>query len=244
MLDNSEKERYLRQILLPDFGEEAQEKLKQSTAFISGAGGLGGPVAFYLAAAGVGHLIICDRDHVDLSNLNRQILHGTHDIGKPKSESALQTLQDLNPHICIDVHTISIDDDNIGLYAKDADIIVDCLDNVPTRLVLNRFGIAKGIPIMHAGINNWTSQITLVDPPKTPCLNCLFDSEEEASGPKPVLGAVAGVTGTMQALETIKFLIGAEGNLRNQLLYFDAKNAEWTKLSVNKNVNCKVCSSL
>lgn len=243
MLSENEQSRYQRQLILSQFGEEAQEKLKQSTVFVAGAGGLGGPVCYYLAAAGVGNLIICDRDKVDLSNLNRQILHGTNDIDIPKTDSALQTLSNLNPEISIETYHISIDDNSINDIANNADIIVDCLDNIATRRVLNTFSIKNKIPIMHAGIDGWNAQLTLLNPPLTPCMNCLFDSSVDTNEPKPVLGAVAGAVGTMQSLETIKYLTG-ETSVENTLLFFDALTLEFNKLPIGKNKNCNACSHL
>ena len=131
--------RYQRQLILPRFGEEAQQKLKKARVFVAGAGGLGGPVCYYLAAAGIGHLVVCDRDKVELSNLNRQILHGTKDIGEAKADSAYRTLSNLNPDITIKTHNITIDDNTIAELANGADIMVDCLDNIATRHVSYNF---------------------------------------------------------------------------------------------------------
>lgn len=235
-----EQTRYQRQLILPNFGDEAQKKLKNATVLIVGAGGLGGPVCYYLAAAGVGKLIIADRDVVDLSNLNRQILHDTNDIGVAKTESAFETLSKLNPEI--EIHNCSIDDSKIDEVAKGTDILVDCLDNIETRQVLNRYSIKKKVPIMHAGIDGWNGQLSLLAPPETPCVNCLFDGAKDTDELKPVLGAVAGVIGTMQALEVIKFLLG-KSSLKNTLLYFDALSMEWTKIPIQRNAACEICGS-
>ncbi len=241
VLNSDEKQRYFRQLILAQFGEEAQLRLKKAKVFIVGAGGLGGPVSFYLAAAGVGHIIICDRDVVELSNLNRQILHGTSDINCSKADSAKNTLTELNPGITIETHKVTIDDKNISDYATGVDIIIDCLDNVPTRLMINKFAVNANIPIMHAGIDSWTAQLTLIKPGLTPCLQCLFNTYEEAEGPKPVIGAMAGVTGTVQALETLKYLSGVGETLENKLAYFDSLNMEWAKIPIFKNEDCMVC---
>ncbi|WP_075589933.1 HesA/MoeB/ThiF family protein [Labilibacter marinus] len=243
MLSKQEESRYQRQLILPDFGESAQLKLKNSTVFVAGAGGLGGPVCFYLAAAGIGKLIICDRDTVDLSNLNRQILHGTAEIDVPKADSANKTLSNLNTEIVIETHNTSINDDNIEQLASMADIIVDCLDNIATRNVLNRFSIKNKIPVMHAGIDGWNAQLTLLNPPLTACMSCLFDEAIDTDEPKPVLGAVAGAVGTLQALETIKYLT-AKSSVENTLLFFDALGLEYHKLPIEKNENCSACSHL
>lgn len=240
MLSDKEQQRYQRQLLLPDFGASSQLLLKQSKVLVVGAGGLGGPVAYYLAAAGVGHLVICDNDVVEESNLNRQILHSTSRIGLAKSDSADASLKDLNPEIVIESHNVFVDEKNIAVLAKGADIIVDCLDNITTRMHINAFAVKTGTPIMHGGIEEWTGQITLVQPGQTLCLNCLFEGAEDTSTPKPVLGAVAGVIGTTQALETLKFLMN-KSNLAGNLLYFDGMNLEWTKIPVQRNNDCPVC---
>lgn len=242
MISDNEKTRYQRQLLLPGFEEADQEKLKNSKVLILGAGGLGGPVSYYFAAAGVGQLIICDSDVVELSNLNRQILHSTKDIDKSKAESAYQTLNGLNPEIELEMHHCFVDAGNIEEIARGADLLVDCLDNIKTRHVLNEYAFQANIPLLHAGIDSWNGQITLIQPSQTACINCLFGDAEDSSEPKPVLGAVAGVVGTMQALEGIKVLLG-KSSLVNQLLYFDALSLEWSKFAIQKDANCSVCNS-
>ncbi len=178
--------RYFRQLILPEFGEKGQAKLKKSSVLIAGAGGLGSPAALYLAAAGVGRLIICDHDHVELSNLNRQILHGTSDIGNDKSESAKQSLSELNSEILVESHSLTLDQKSIRELATGVDLILDCLDNIKTRMVLNSFSIQQNIPIIHAGVDGWTGQITFLHPPETPCMACLFeDSSEDTRIPYP-----------------------------------------------------------
>jgi len=244
MISKSEEIRYHRQLILSRFGIEAQVRLKNAKVFVAGAGGLGGPLCFYLAAAGVGHLVIADRGRLELSNLNRQILHGMHNIDQLKADSANTTLKNLNPEIRIETHALSITDKNLPELAKDVDIVVDCLDNIETRHVLNRFCIASRIPLMHAGIDGWNAQMTLLSPPETPCIHCLFQDAKDTDEPKPVLGAVAGAMGTAQALETIKYLAGLETDLKNQLLYFDALHLDWVKISVQKDLYCPVCSKI
>lgn len=243
MLNKEERKRYQRQLILSNFGEVAQEKIKHSKVLIVGAGGLGSPVSIYLAAAGVGHIVICDCDKVELSNLNRQILHSTLDISKQKSNSAKESLSNLNPEITIDTHTVKIDNSNIEGLAMGVDLIVDCLDNIETRLALNSCSLKNNIPIMHAGIDSWTAQITLLQPPETACMNCLFSDYIETDAPKPVIGAMAGIVGTIQAFETLKYLAKTGVNLKNKLLYFDGLNQEWTKLDLSKSDDCKICNS-
>jgi len=238
MLSSNEQIRYLRQLILANFDTNSQLKLKNAKAFIVGAGGLGSPVALYLAAAGVGKIVLCDHDTVELSNLNRQILHFTNDIGIPKSVSALQKINKLNPEINIEAYQISITNENINNYAKNADIIIDCLDNIKTRLILNKFSIANKIPIVHGGVNGWNGQITILHPPDTACMQCLFEDYKDTNDSKPIIGAVAGIVGTHQALATIKYLAGIETGLYKQLLFFDGMAMEWTKVPIEKNASC------
>ena len=241
-MQESDRIRYLRQILMPGFGEGVQKKLLNSSVLISGAGGLGSPVSIYLVAAGIGRIIVCDKDTVELSNLNRQILHGTNDIGIAKTESAFSKLRDLNPGVTIQTYQGNIDRASLNKLAVDVDIIADCLDNVSTRMELNRISLEKGIPVIHGGIDGWTAQITLLNPPATPCMYCLFGDSTDTDDPKPVLGAIPGLVGSTQALEIIRYLAGMKENLMNQLLYFDGLKMEWTKMKLQKNKDCEVCS--
>lgn len=242
MLNSAEEKRYLRQLILEDFGIEAQEKLKNSTVVIIGLGGLGSPVALYLAAAGVGKIIVCDNDTVELSNLNRQILHCMDDIDVAKSDSCFDKLSNLNPTLSIEAHQIKIDELTINRFAKNANLIIDCLDNIKTRLDINRYSVKNHVPIVHAGISGWNGQLTFLNPPETPCLNCLFQNYIEPEGPKPVIGAVAGILGSSQALCAINYLAGKNTSLKNQLLFFDGRNMEFTKVEIEKDPECKVCS--
>ncbi len=235
-------ERYFRQILLEeDFGF-SQEKLGKSTVFIAGAGGLGSPVSYYLAAAGIGRLIICDSDVIELSNLNRQILHSTGRIGTAKTESAAGVLRGLNPEIEIIPKRALIEGDPSELI-EDADIIIDCLDNIETRYVINDYSIRTGTPIVHGGINGYAGQISFINPPETLCIRCIFPEPLRKSGPIPVIGATAGVIGSMQALEAIKYLTGSGELLKNKLMIFDGYTFETDSLTVEKNPGCPACGS-
>jgi len=240
MLSSDEQRRYSRQIML--FGEEKQEKLKQATIFIAGAGGLGSPIALYLAAAGVGKIIIADNDLIELSNLNRQIIHSTPDIGERKSESARQKMEAINPEIIIEGHHGLIDSENISTLIKDADGIVDAMDNFETRYILNEAAFEKGIPLFHGGIHGFSGQATTIIPGKTACLRCIFPH----APPKetfPVLGTTAGFIGILQANEVIKYLIGTGKLLENRLLLWDGKRAEVDTIAVEMNSACPVCGN-
>ena len=173
-LTNEERERYHRQMILSGWGEEGQKKIKQATVFIAGAGGLGSPVAIYLAAAGVGRLRISDFGKPELSNLNRQILHNEKDIGKNKAISAKETLTNINPRVEVENISDKIERENISQLVGDAQIIVDCMDNFPTRHILNEYAVKTGLPFVHAGVSGMSGQITFIHTPETPCLYCFI----------------------------------------------------------------------
>jgi len=170
VLTNEEKTRYNRQIILPGWGEEGQKKLKQATVFIAGAGGLGSPVSIYLAAAGVGRLRICDFGEPELSNLNRQVLYTEEDIGKNKSLSAKETIAKINPQVKVENLSDKIEKGNVSQLVGNAQIIVDCMDNFPTRHILNEHAVKAGLPFIHAGVFGMSGQITFIHAPETPCL--------------------------------------------------------------------------
>lgn len=237
-LSNYEKETYKRQIML--FGEKGQKKLKKSTVFIVGAGGLGSPAAMYLASAGVGRIIIADSDKVELSNLNRQILHGRKRIGNNKALSAKATLEALNGNIKIEAVTERITSANIDKYAKGADILLDCLDNFETRFILNACAVEKKKPLLFAAIYGYFGQLALILPGKTFCLACIFEGLP-AKGVFPVLGATPGVIGSLQAMEAVKYLAGTGGNLKNELLTWDGLKQEFRKVVLKKDPHCAVC---
>lgn len=233
-------ERYQRQILLENDYGFSQKRLAKSTAFIAGAGGLGSSAAFYLAAAGIGRLIICDNDSVEMSNLNRQILHTTERIGMDKSESAALQLRALNPEIIIEPKKMFIEGDPSALI-DNADVIIDCLDNIETRYILNDYSIKTGVPIVHGGINGYAGQISFISPPETACIRCIFPEALKSDAPIPVLGATAGIIGSMQAMEAVKYLTGSGELLKNQLFIIDGFTFESEKLQLNKNPSCQSC---
>ena len=236
-----ELERYKRQMLL--FGEEGQEKLKNASVLIAGAGGLGCPVALYLAAAGVGRIRIADRDTVEISNLNRQILHMYKDIGQKKSASAEETLRAVNPYIEVEGICTTIERSNISELAGDVDLIVDAMDNFTTRYLLNEVAVKSGIPLMHGAISGFFGQATTIIPGKSPCLRCIFPK----APPKvefPVLGPTAGVIGMIQANEVIKFLTGTGELLTGRLLLWDGTSSTMDLLEVERQPDCGICGCL
>jgi adenylyltransferase/sulfurtransferase len=229
-------------MLLDRWGEPGQKKLKESTVFIAGAGGLGSPVAIYLAAAGIGRLRICDYDTLEISNLNRQILHTHTRVGKYKALSAKVTLKKINPHVKVEASYKKIDEESIAELVGNSSVIVDCMDNFPTRYILNNFAIKKGLVLVHGSIWGLEGRLTTMYFPKTPCLACIFP-DSPPSGVFPVVGVTPGVIGCLQATEVIKYLVGIGENLYNHLLIFDGKDMVFKKLKVRVDPNCPVCSN-
>lgn len=241
MLTGSELDRYKRQMGIDGWGVDAQMKLKKSTVFVAGAGGLGAPVLFYLAAAGVGTVRICDFDTVDISNLNRQILHRETSIGKKKISSALETIRALNSTISITGFDEKIDNTNADALVSGADIVVDCLDTFSARHLLNRACVSQSIPFVHAGVAEFQGQISFFHSPTTPCFACIFPESESPLRPS-IAGATAGVLGSLAALEVIKYLTGIGGTLENTLLFFDGASMKCEHIKIFKKKDCHVCS--
>lgn len=241
-LSQNELLRYDRQMMLDGFGVAGQQKLKQASVFIAGAGGLGSPISIYLAVAGVGHLRIVDRDVVELSNLNRQILHWNRDIGRAKIESAREKLSALNPDIRVETIRENITGDNIGQLVAGCQIIVDAMDNFPTRYILNRTAIERGLPFLHGGIYGMSGMTTTIIPGKTPCLRCLFP-EPPPPEKFPVIGVAPAIIGCIQATEAIKYIVGIGKLLTNRLLIYDGANMEFREVRIKRAPNCRDCST-
>ncbi|MCX7914189.1 MAG: HesA/MoeB/ThiF family protein [Thermodesulfovibrionales bacterium] len=241
MLSQKELMRYNRQLMIDGWGVETQERLKNSTVFIAGAGGLGSPVAIYLATVGIGNIRICDFDSPDWSNLNRQILHNDKRIGINKALSAKQTLLELNPDINVIALTDKIDTDNAAELVGDSALIIDCLDNFPTRYILNEISIKKKIPLIHGSIWGFEGRLTFIVPMETACLKCLYP-ESPPSEVFPAVGATAGVIGSLQAIEAIKFLCGVGNNLKGKLLVWDGKSMTFRTFKIQKDPSCNFCS--
>ena len=245
LLSDEQMERYSRQIILDELGVAGQRKLLESKVLVIGAGGLGSPVSLYLAAAGVGTLGIVDGDRVDLTNLQRQVLHYTHDVGRPKTQSARRTLEDINPDITVNTFQIVLASDNALDIIRDYDVVVNGSDNFPTRYLVNDATVFLGKPLIDASILKWEGQATTFLPGRG-CYRCLFPTPPPP-GVVPscaeggIIGAVAGFMGTLQALETVKVLLGRGDTLANRLLIFDALSSEIRTLRWNRNPNCPVC---
>jgi adenylyltransferase/sulfurtransferase len=238
MLTDSERERYSRQILL--FGEDGQERLKSSKVFIAGAGGLGCPVAAYLAAAGVGNLIIADCDSVDRTNLNRQILHHEQDIGRPKVFSAGEKLRSMNPDIKIELLAVTISDTNASALVSGCDLVVDALDTFTDRYAINRAAIRNRIPYIHGAVSGFDGHMATIIPGETACLECMVP-EAPPRSVFPVVGTTPGLIGVLQANEVIKFITGQGDPLGNRLVIWDGRGAQMTTIHVERDPECRAC---
>jgi adenylyltransferase/sulfurtransferase len=227
--------------MMDRFGVEGQERLKRARVFVAGAGGLGSPVSIYLAVAGVGKLCIVDRDTVELSNLNRQILHWDKDIGGTKASSAGEKLRQMNPNIAVETIVATITEDNISQLAEGYDLIVDAMDNFPTRYLLNKTAVERKIPLFHGGIYGMSGIATTIIPGVTPCLRCIFP---EAPPPEkfPVVGVAPAIIGCIQATEVIKYIVGIGNLLTNRLLIFDGLNSEFREVKLSRAPSCRDCA--
>ena len=242
MITSEEKERYGRQILIEDIGGIGQEKLKKARVFVAGAGGLGSPICLYLAAAGVGYLRVVDQDEVSLSNLNRQILYRTTDIGRKKAETAAENLNNLNPAISVEPLVESITEDTVFDITDGCDLILDALDNFSARYLLNDVSLKRNIPYIYGGVYGLEGALTTIVPSETPCLKCIFPVAPKAAV-APVLGAAPGIIGCLQAMEAIKYILGIGRLLTNRLLVFDGFSMKFREIKVSPDPKCTCCSS-
>ncbi len=242
MLSEKEKKRYGRQMLISGWGEEGQLRLKESTVFVAGAGGLGSPVSIYLAAAGVGRIVLCDCDSPELSNLNRQILHSEARIGTNKAVSGKLALAEVNPEVEVVAITERIDAANVARLAEGARIVVDCMDNFETRFVLNQHAASARIPMMHGSVSGMEGRATFIACPETPCLRCVFP-EGPAAEVFPVVGATPGIIGAVQAMETLKHLTGIGSTLKGRLLVLDGETMSFEEYRTVRLADCPVCGT-
>ncbi len=234
-------ERYDRQ--LHDLGLEGQYRISKSTVLVVGLGGLGSPAALYLAALGVGHLILVDKDKVELSNLNRQILYTPADVGRPKALVAKERLSSFNPEIEIEAHVMSVEEPGFEELVKLADVIVDGLDGWKSRLHLNKLVVKYRKILLHAAVESWYGQYMPVVPGKTPCLHCLFSHVGDRRCTR-IVGPVAGSMGTFLAVQVSKVLSGKGSYGENELLVLDFKNNSFDRIKVRRNPRCPVCSAI
>ena len=239
-------ERYSRHIILPEVGGVGQQKMLAAKVLLLGAGGLGSPAAFYLAAAGIGNLGIVDFDRVDLSNLQRQIIHSTERIGLLKTESAKKTIEALNPDVNVTLYNEKLDSKNIIEIITNYDYIIDGSDNFPTRYLVNDACVIKNKTLIHGSIYRFEGQVTVFKPGDGPCYRCLYP-EPPPPGMAPscqeggVLGVLAGVIGNLQVVETLKLVLGIGKPLIGKLLLYDALNANFRNLRLRKDDNCSIC---
>jgi molybdopterin-synthase adenylyltransferase len=241
--------RYSRHILLPEFGVEGQERLLAGHALVIGAGGLGSPAAMYLAAAGVGHITICDADSVDLTNLQRQIAHRSASVGRPKVASARQTLLELNPGIEVTALEARLDAQALMDRVAGCSVVLDCCDNFTTRHAINRACVAHRVPLVSGAAIRFDGQVSVFDlrSPESPCYACLFsedtESEEMRCAVMGVFAPLTGIVGATQAAEAIKLLAGTGKTLNGRLLILDALDMEWRSMRLARDPKCPVCSN-
>jgi sulfur-carrier protein adenylyltransferase/sulfurtransferase len=246
-LTEAQRDRYSRHLLLPEVGEKGQEKLLKSKVLLLGAGGLGSPAALYLAAAGIGTLGIIDADVVDASNLQRQILHGTSTLGTPKVESAKKRLQDLNPDCSVMAFEERLTSENIDrIFDLGWDVVVDGLDNFPTRYLVNDASVWKNIPVVHGSIFRFDGQVTTFQPRRGPCYRCLYPEPPPAHlapscSEAGVIGVLPGIVGTIQATEAIKLILGQGEPLIGKLLMYDSLSMQFRQLRLRRDPSCPVC---
>lgn len=239
-------QRYARQLILPGIGGKGQRRLLDASVLVVGAGGLGSPCALYLAAAGVGRIGLLDNDSVDLCNLHRQILHSTPDLGRPKTQSGQETLEQINPDVTVISLQERIEPDNALAIIADYEIIVDGSDNFPTKFLLNDACVLARKPLVHAGVSQFDGQVTTILPTRGPCYRCVFPEPpppcliptcQEAG----ILGVLPGVIGTIQATEVIKFLLDLGDLLVGRMLVYDALRMSFREVQLPKDPECAVC---
>ena len=241
MLSQDELKLYDRQIMIPELGIEGQQKLKQARVFIAGAGGLGSAVSFYLAAAGVGTMVIADHDNVEISNLNRQIIHWRKNVGFKKVESAREKITSLNSFINVEVIDKTLTDSNILELTEGCDAIVDAMDNILSRFILNRAAISWKIPLFHGAVSGLEGRATTIIPGKTACIGCMYKADIKSSK-FPVLGVAPGLIGVIQATEVIKYLTGMGNLLENRLLIYDGMELKFKEFQLDRNPECTECN--
>ncbi|WP_211824390.1 HesA/MoeB/ThiF family protein [Proteus terrae] len=248
MLNDNDFMRYSRQVMLEDIGLEGQNKLQQARVLIVGLGGLGSPASLYLAGAGIGELILVDDDELHVSNLQRQILYRTQDIPNAKSEVARQSLLALNPEIKITSYKQRIDDDSLSKLVKEADLVLDCTDNMLTRQAINRACVVQQTPLISGSAVGFSGQLMVFEPPFTHgCYHCLYPDQTEPQRncrTAGILGPVVGVIGTLQALEAIKLLSGLPCTLSGKLRLFDGRKQNWSTLRLTPSKTCPVCRGI
>lgn len=242
-LTEADRARYARQLDIAGWGEAGQDKLRSATVFVAGAGGLGSAASTYLAAAGVGRIVICDHDTVSPSNLNRQTLYTPDDIGKEKAFAAAKRLSAFNPGITVEAVGGEIRPDSAARIIEGADIVLDCLDNAHTRITLNRAAIADRIPMVYAAVTEFTGYVSFLHPPATPCLECFMPESSFSERPQ-VPGFTAGVIGSIEAMEAVKHLTGVGRNIAGRMLVVEGAEPRFELVEIERDPSCPACASL
>ncbi len=241
--------RYSRQIMLPQIDLEGQEKLNAARVLIIGVGGLGSPVSMYLATSGIGKLVLCDHDVVDLTNLQRQIVHDTPKVGLPKVDSAAETLRRLNPEITVETIPAKLDEAALLAQMQQVDVVVDCTDNLDTRLLINQVAVTARKPLVSAAAIRWEGQISVFQPwlGENPCYHCFYGKVGDIAqtcSENGVVGPLLGILGSMQALEVVKLVVGSGATLTGKVMLFDGQAMEWMNFKLPRDPNCPVCGRL
>ncbi len=236
-----ELERYSRQIMMPGMGVEKQKMIRRARVCIAGAGGLGSVSSYYLAAAGIGRLRIIDRDRVEVSNLNRQILHFTPDVGQLKVLSALDKLENLNPYCRVEAVQADINEDNVFELIDNSDIVIDALDNIGTRRILNFASMHSRIPLIYGGVEGFSGMVSTFIPYQTPCFECIFSHIADDENRKGVVGMLPAIIGAIQSIEAIRLIMKETPALAGTLLYFSGTTMTFQHIAVERNPQCSVC---
>ena len=248
-MDDQQRLRYSRHLLLNEFGEEAQQRLLRASALVIGAGGLGSAALMYLASSGMGRITVCDGDRVELTNLQRQIVHRLDSLGQPKAQSAAATLGTLNPDIQVEALDERAGPERLAALVRDADVVLDCSDNFATRHALNRACVAARKPLVSGAGIRFDGQVTVFDlrNPSSACYHCLFaedgDGAEERCAVMGVFAPLVGIVGTLQAAEAIKLVAGIGETLDGRLLLFDALASRWHEVRLARDPHCAVCGT-
>jgi len=246
MLNDAELLRYSRHLLLEEVGESGQQALKNAKVLIIGMGGLGSPASLYLAAAGVGHIVLNDFDHIEVSNLQRQISYQSDDIGEAKVEVAKRKLQQINPEIKVRSINKAMPEMQLTMELTMADLVLDCTDNMASRQLINKACVDAKVPLIVGAAIRFEGQLMFFDHREddSPCYHCLFPSSEEQAlncSNSGIIGPVVGTIGTLQALEAIKHFVGLPTGIKNKLKLFDGKSLDWQTFVINKDPECSVC---
>ncbi len=236
-------ERYQRNIAIKELGAEGQKKLLDSKVLICGCGGLGSGVISCLASAGAGHIGLVDNDFVELSNLNRQFIHKTDNIGKLKVLSAQDRIHEINPDVNVKVYPVLLDNENYAEIVKDYDFIIDCFDSYKSKFLLNEIAVKTNMPLIHGGVTEFYGQATVIVPHKTPCLNCLFpEADLDEKIPQGNISPVVNLIASIQAAEALKLILDVGNRLEGQLLTVDALNMNFKRLLITRSTTCSLCA--